>query len=163
MKKTTEFGGCRFTGYGHISARRLAIVAAFLVLCFTGITGARAQATKQNSVTGTCMNIPANYAFTSMDNGIMDAGETAHVAGQPISLRLYPDPVSDYLLVLLPVPALTNMLVTVRNMDGSILATDTIAMGATNTVIDMKQVPHGTYVISIDDVVDKQVLRLVKN
>ena len=168
MKKITEFGGNLVAGCSLKSMNMLAIVTVIFLMCLANITGAAAQALRQKgndmaiAVTGT--NALANFAFTTRDGGADRAGEPERIAKKVEGhLWLYPNPVSDYLLVMLPVATVTDKLVTVSSMDGETLATDTIAAGATNTVIDMKKIPLGAYVVTIDDVADRQVLRLVKN
>ena len=133
------------------------------MLLYCGIEPAMAQSSNEGGTAAT----QASKAFAVVDGTGSKVPTTVNTAGvvkkKKSSVTLYPDTVSDYLLVVLPVAAVTTTLVTVRSIDGTTVATDTIAAGATNTVIDVKQVPPGMYVITIDNVADKQVTRLVKN
>ena len=139
MKKITEFGCSLYAGC------KPAIIALLLLVCIADFTNATAQT-----------------RFTTLENG-HSSGKTVRVAEKKNShVTLYPELVSDYLLVLLPVAAATNVTVTMRDMDGNTVATDSIAAGGTNTVIDVKKVPSGTYSITIEDAIEKQVLRLAK-
>ena len=143
-------------GCSERGASKLAFIIAFFFLCCAA-TNATAQAFSK--ISGPT-EAQTSKTFAAADS----AGETANlVRSEKSHLILYPDPVSDYLLVVLPAAAIVNTLVTLRSLDGTEIATDTIAAGATNTVIDVKQVPHGMYVVTIDDAADKQVSRLVKN
>ena len=164
MKKITECGRI-IMGDNWTAPRKLTFIMAFFLLCCAA-TNATAQAWNKISGAGASQTsktfavdstgIPVTNCHSASEKADLVKSEKGH-------LVLYPDPVSDYLLVVLPAAAIANTLVTLRSMDGTEIATDTIAAGATNTVIDVKQVPHGMYVVTIDDTADKQISRLVKN
>ena len=176
MKKVTMYGSGHFMRYCCPRASRLMTAALFFLLCMAQLTDATAQVQNEkagiaphakgftvaeNVTPGKSRITPTSLAFNKMENGLPNETEQANTGEG--RLMLYPDQVSDYLLVMLPTAAMTGKLVTVSSMDGETLATDTIVAGATNTVIDMKKIPFGTYAVTIDDAADKQVLRLVKN
>jgi hypothetical protein len=166
MKKITEYGNNLYKVCSQSGAYRLAFIFVIFMVYITTYTAAKAQALDDKTNTAP----QASKAFAvAVGTSLLvatdkNAGEAAHaVDTEKGRITLYPNPVSDYLLVMLPMAAVANTVVTVRSMDGKTVATDTIVAGTTNTVIDVKQVPHGMYVVTIDDVADKQVSRLVKN
>jgi len=177
MKKITLNGENTFVSVCQQGACILATIAVFFLLCLVDITPAAAQGKQNDGVTGTGNALavadrgmstigsslaPSRYAYTAVDNGPSAADENERIPALVKEIRVYPNPVSDYLLVMIPAAAKANIPVIIRGMDGKTITKDEIAAGTANAVIDVKQIPAGMYVVSIGDVADRLV-RLARN
>ena len=155
MKKLTGFHGRLSVSY-----RQRILTSAIVIVCSlllaVPFTGATAQAFPATDAT-------ASYTFSKAGDGITTRNAERSATKGMGRITFYPEVVTDYLLVMLPAAAAADMLVTMRSVDGTAIARDVIAAGATNTVMDLKHVQPGDYVITVDISAAEQMIRLVKN
>jgi len=85
-----------------------------------------------------------------------------NIAAEQTKIKVYPDPVSDYLLVLCPLVS-AGTKVSVINAEGKIVVTETLVPGATTAVIDVKNIPNGFYVLVFESKTEKHVMKFVKS
>jgi protocatechuate 3,4-dioxygenase beta subunit len=77
------------------------------------------------------------------------------------NISAYPNPVTDQVVVSHPV-ADSNTTVKVMSLEGKILAKGILNPGATITNVDVRSVPNGVYILVVEKVGQKHIMKFVK-
>jgi Secretion system C-terminal sorting domain len=129
-----------------------------MLICVSFST-ASAQADYSASVKGSASATLKTQTSSSDRNQIFKTGSPGD---ESLRVRIFPDPVTDYLLASVTL-AEANTTVTVMSLIGTTMLTDVIPAGSSSIVLDVKNIPHGIYVIIFENKNDRQAMKFVKS
>ncbi len=142
---------------------RVAVLLSMLIILFFAATGsAGAQVIINRTDEMVAMNeINASEALP-VYNSILPVNRSNDQENGRMKVKLYPDPVSDYRLVLFPVLAAKTS-VAVMTADGRLLLKQDLLKGATSAVLDVKNLPNGRHVLVFRQRKEKGLFKFTKS
>jgi hypothetical protein len=161
MKKLVEF--LESPG-GETTLRfvfRAAVLLSMLVILFIAASGnGYAQLSPGSSTTQQV--VAGNYFTAGMPSYVpLSDRSNLEARSDEVIVKLYPNPVSDYLLVMLPAFQASTVL-RVVSQDGRVVAREIVPSGETSAVLDVKGFPNGTYMVTLDRALQKEPLKFMK-
>jgi hypothetical protein len=170
MKKLTEFFENPVIESRLRFVFRAAVLLSMLVILFIAATSkVSAQPAVDRSYQALAINEPRESAAVSYLQNALNRFENSPAAfitndqndGQ-VKIKMYPDPVSGYLLVLFPMLPF-NSSIKVISTDGRILTREVIFSGASSTVLDVKNFPKGPYILIFENKKEKELIKFLKS